>query len=202
VEKKPQPKDPALELTGSAFLYRFKRAIFRLTYQLRNFGLVITAILPTSCLRIFVYRTLFRMKIGPKVYIDRDCHIFGPKRITIKAHAIINRGVVLDGRFPLVIEENASISMYSVILTLQHDLSDPDFISVGAPVTIGKRAFIGTRAIIMPGISIGKGASVAAGAVVTKNVDDFQIVAGVPARVIGSRPANLRYTLSLVSSWP
>lgn len=196
MEKKPLAKESACESTDSAFLYKLKSVFLRLAYQLRNFGLVIAAILPTSSLRIFVYRTFFRMKIGPKVYIDRDCHIFGPKRITIKAHARINRGVVLDGRFPLMIEENASISMYSVILTLQHDLSDLDFLSVGAPVTIGKRVFIGTRAIIMPGITIGEGASVAAGAVVTKNVDDFQVVAGAPARVIGSRPTNLRYTLS------
>jgi maltose O-acetyltransferase len=48
----------------------------------------------------------------------------------------------------------------------------------------------------MPGVIIGEGASVAAGAVVTKNVNSFQVVAGVPARVIGSRPTNLRYTLN------
>ncbi len=47
------------------------------------------------------------------------------------------------------------------------------------------RASIGTHATIMGGITIGKGASIGAGAVVTKDVADFAIVVGVPARVVG-----------------
>ena len=47
------------------------------------------------------------------------------------------------------------------------------------------RASIGTSATIMGGITVGKGALIGAGAVVTKDVPDFAIVVGVPARVIG-----------------
>lgn len=47
------------------------------------------------------------------------------------------------------------------------------------------RASIGTHATIMGGITVGKGALVGAGAVVTKDVPDFAIVVGVPARVVG-----------------
>lgn len=47
--------------------------------------------------------------------------------------------------------------------------------------------FIGPRAIILPGVKIGKGAVVAAGAVVTKDVEKFTIVGGVPAKVVGER---------------
>ena len=50
---------------------------------------------------------------------------------------------------------------------------------------IGKRASIGSNATIIAGVTIGEGALVGAGAVVTKDVPDFAIVAGVPARVIG-----------------
>jgi acetyltransferase-like isoleucine patch superfamily enzyme len=48
-------------------------------------------------------------------------------------------------------------------------------------------AWIGQRAIILPGRRIGRGAVVAAGAVVTRDVAPLEIVAGNPARVIGSR---------------
>lgn len=106
---------------------------------------------------------------------------------------MINRGVILDGRFPLTIGENVSISIQTMILTLQHDLSATDFGAVGAPVIIGDRAFLGARALILPGITIGEGAAVAAGALVTRDVLPFTIVAGVPAKVIGSRPRNLTY---------
>lgn len=54
--------------------------------------------------------------------------------------------------------------------------------SVAGRVQIGDFATIGTNATILPGISIGRGAYVGAGAVVTRDVDDFYVVTGVPAR--------------------
>lgn len=55
------------------------------------------------------------------------------------------------------------------------------------PVVIADDCWIGSRAIILPGISIGKGAVVAAGAVVTKDVPEYTIVGGNPAKVIKYR---------------
>jgi acetyltransferase-like isoleucine patch superfamily enzyme len=53
-----------------------------------------------------------------------------------------------------------------------------------APVKIGNRAWIGARAIILKGVTVGEGAVVGAGSVVTKDVPDWTIVAGNPARII------------------
>lgn len=55
------------------------------------------------------------------------------------------------------------------------------------PVIIGDDVWIGTRAIIMPGVKISNGSIIGAAAVVTKDVPDFAIVGGVPARIIGNR---------------
>jgi acetyltransferase-like isoleucine patch superfamily enzyme len=52
----------------------------------------------------------------------------------------------------------------------------------GAPVVVGNDVWIGYRAIILDGITVGDGAIVAAGAVVTKDVEPYSIVAGVPAK--------------------
>ena len=52
---------------------------------------------------------------------------------------------------------------------------------------IGNDVWIGARAIVMPGIKIGDGAVVGAGSIVTKNVPEYSIVAGVPAKVIKKR---------------
>ena len=65
----------------------------------------------------------------------------------------------------------------------------------GDKVTISDYAWLSSRTTILPGVTIGEGAVVAAGAVVTKDVADHAIVAGVPARVIGTRTANLEYRL-------
>lgn len=55
------------------------------------------------------------------------------------------------------------------------------------PVVIGNDVWIGSRVTIMPGIHIGDGAIVGSSAVVTKDVEPYGIVAGNPAKVIGSR---------------
>lgn len=52
------------------------------------------------------------------------------------------------------------------------------------PVYIDDNAWLGARCIILPGVRIGKGATVGAGSVVTKNVDDYTVVAGNPAKTV------------------
>jgi maltose O-acetyltransferase len=54
-------------------------------------------------------------------------------------------------------------------------------------LTIGNDVWIGRRVMAMPGVRIGDGAIIAAGAVVTKDVPDYAIVGGVPAKVIRFR---------------
>lgn len=55
------------------------------------------------------------------------------------------------------------------------------------PVVIGDDVWIGDRVIILPGVHIGNGCIIGAGAVVTKDVSDYTVVAGNPAKVIRSR---------------
>jgi maltose O-acetyltransferase len=165
-------------------------------WRFRDFCIRMVGHLPFNCIRIGIYRYLFGINIASDVRIEGGCTIWGPKRVTIGKGSVINPSVILDGRFPLTIGSHVSISIRSIILTLEHDLSDHDFRPVGAPVKIGDRVFIGAGAIVLPGVRIGEGAAVAAGAVVTKDVEPFTVVGGVPAKCIGSRPHGLTYVLS------
>ena len=63
-----------------------------------------------------------------------------------------------------------------------------------APPQIGRDVWIGARVTLLPGIHIGDGAIVAAGAVINKDVPDYAIVGGVPARIIGDRRDQSRPT--------
>ena len=56
-----------------------------------------------------------------------------------------------------------------------------------APIIIEYDVWIGVIVTILPGVTVGEGAVIGAGAVVTKNVKPFSIVAGVPAKIIGTR---------------
>ncbi|WP_457286822.1 acyltransferase [Pedobacter sp. UYP24] len=60
------------------------------------------------------------------------------------------------------------------------------------PIRINSNAWIGMNCIILKGVTIGKGAIVAAGSVVTKDVPDWTIVGGNPAKVIKEIPDSLR----------
>jgi acetyltransferase-like isoleucine patch superfamily enzyme len=71
-----------------------------------------------------------------------------------------------------------------VILSASHDVSDSLWSHKKAPIFIGDYAWIATNAIILPGVTIGQGAVVGAGAVVSKNVNDYAIVIGNPAKEI------------------
>lgn len=79
-----------------------------------------------------------------------------------------------------------------VILTHTHNIERTD-IPMGAQgsrvakVVIGNDVWIGMRSIIMPGVNIGNGVVIGAGAVVTKDIPDYAVVGGVPAKIIRFR---------------
>lgn len=55
---------------------------------------------------------------------------------------------------------------------------------LGAPITVGEDCWFGGNVVVCPGVTIGRGVTIGAGSVVTKDVPDFVVVAGNPARVI------------------
>lgn len=136
--------------------------------------------------------SLLGMKIN-KAIIYGTFHIRKPSKITIDEGSVIGHGVTLDGRNGIQIGKNVNFSSEVMIWTMQHDYNDTDFKAVGGPVIIKDYVWVSARAIVLPNITIGEGAVVAAGAVVTKNVEPYTIVGGIPAKKIGIRNKNLNY---------
>jgi len=64
---------------------------------------------------------------------------------------------------------------------LRNGTSGPE---LGAPITVGEDCWFGGGAIVLMGVTIGRGVTIGAGSVVTKDVPDFHVAAGNPARII------------------
>jgi acetyltransferase-like isoleucine patch superfamily enzyme len=121
-------------------------------------------------------------KIGAFVEIQKNAIVAA--RCKISSHTFICEGVtiddeVFDGHGVMFINDRYPRAT-NADGTLQ---SEADW--KVEPTRVKRRASIGTHATIVSGVTIGEGSLVAAGAVVTHDVPDHAIVAGVPARVIG-----------------
>jgi acetyltransferase-like isoleucine patch superfamily enzyme len=152
---------------------------------------------PSHTFRIFILKNL-GANIGKKVAIQRGCTYWKPKKLKVGFGSVIGFNVNLDARKGLTIGNNVTIASEVMFWSLHHDYNDEHFKVIGNEVIIEDYAWICSRSIILPGIKIGKGAVVASGAVVTKNVEPYTIVGGVPAKPIGTRNKNLNYKLHLV----
>lgn len=107
------------------------------------------------------------VSIGKNVFIGSHCHF--------------------DNLFPeyIVIEDNASINSDCMLLTHFNPMLrfKPIMKARVAPIHIGEGAILAVRSTILPGVKIGKNAIVSAGAVVDKNVPDYTLVSGNPAKI-------------------
>ena len=146
----------------------------------------IVGMVPIHTIRWICY-VLAGVKIGKGAHLHMGTQFFNPANVSIGDGTIVGQNAFLDGRDKLKIGKHVDIASDVMIYNSEHDLNATDFVAIQESVEIGDYVFIGPRSIILPGVKIGRGAVVAAGAVVTKDVDDFAIVGGVPAKVIGER---------------
>lgn len=167
----------------------FPKIINRLSNYWLDFELLVLTIvgnIPFHSIRNSIY-SLAGIGLGKGSTLHMWARFYDPKNIAVGEDTIIGDNAFLDGRDKITIGSHVDIASQVLIYNSEHDISASDFHAILAPVEIGDYVFIGPRAIVLPGVKIGQGAIIAAGAVVNKDVPEFAIVAGVPAKVIGVR---------------
>ncbi len=156
---------------------------------------------------ITLRRTLYRMlgaDIERQVVVHYKTEIRAPYRLSIGQGSIIGDNAILDARNNLRIGKHVNLSSNVSIYTEQHDYRDPMFLydnKRNKAVEINDRAWIGSNVTILPGVKIGEGAVCCAGCVVTKDVAPYDVVAGIPAHKINTRPQSLQYEFDGSSGW-
>ena len=142
-------------------------------------------------LRYFIVKRL--LKSCGKDVIVKDRAYFGDgSKLSIGDRSQIGQNVRLLGE--IIIGNDVIMGPDIIIMAVTHDTSNlnrtminPINNPIEKPVLIGDDVWIGTRAIIQPGVTIGNHSIIGSGAVVTKSVDPYSVVAGVPARLIKFR---------------
>jgi acetyltransferase-like isoleucine patch superfamily enzyme len=153
----------------------------------------VVARIPSHFIRLAFYRHVMRFLLENGVAIHLGARFDCAGGLKIGRDSVVNENCRLDTRGGITIGKSVVIAAETIILTADHDLNTPDFRGRTRPVVIDEYVFIGTRAMILPGVSLCRGAAVAAGAVVSRNVSALNIVAGIPARSIGTRKCEMTY---------
>jgi acetyltransferase-like isoleucine patch superfamily enzyme len=117
------------------------------------------------------------VQIGEYVHISSFTHInVGGGNVILENHSNVGSGTRILGGSNKKEGQSMSSASPSAMQVIERKTT-----------ILREYAFLGVNSVVMPGITIGKGAVIGAGAVVTKDVPDYEIWAGVPAEKIGER---------------
>ena len=174
-------------------IYRFLLELYiDLEYIFLNY---IVNHIPCWHIRKFCYRAV-GMKIGKNSRIHMGTKVIRPKRIDIGENCIINESCFLDGRGGLTIGNNASISIYTIILTASHDKHSKDFAYCENSVILEDCVWTGARALILDGSYLKKRCIIGAGSIFKGCAEKNGIYYGIPAKKAGERQLDEDYTLN------
>ena len=128
-------------------------------------------------------KELFHGQVGENTLIFGQLTAVLPKNVTIGSGCTIMDGCVMMGAGDITIENNVLIGAQVKLISNNHDIYDRPVLTV-KPVLIKEGAWIGAGVSILPGVTVGKYAVVGTNSVVTKDIPDYAVAVGIPAKII------------------
>ena len=126
---------------------------------------------------------------GFNIYLPFNIVGYGGIKIGNNVH--INRHAYIQGAGGLIIGDNVHIGPRLLLYTTSHNYNGDaipyDHTIIRKSVIIEDNVWIGAGVTIIPGITIGEGAIIAAGSVISKNIEPYEIVGGMPHRILKKR---------------
>ena len=128
-------------------------------------------------------KELFYNQIGENSIIYNQLTVVCPQSVKIGKNVKVMNGVLMMSAGGITIEDNVIISPNVQLISNNHDPYDR-YVITCKPILIKEGALIGAGATILPGVTIGKYAIIGANSVVSKDIPDFGVAIGTPAKVI------------------
>ncbi len=144
-----------------------------------------------ECMRYLLLK-LFMKKLGKGGWIRDGCSITYPENISIGDKVFINEGVFLEGSGGIEIGNSVAIGHRTSILSNDHGFERKDMLFMEqdkklAKVTIEDDVYFGCNVVVLKGVKIHKGAVIGAHSLVSKDIPEYAVVCGIPARIIRYR---------------
>ncbi len=130
-----------------------------------------------------VLKELFGDNIGEHSYVAPPISGAALNCLKIGSNVFINSNLLAMARGGITIEDDVQIAGNVSLLSNNHDLYDRQIL-LCKPILVQKGAWIGANVCILSGVSVGRYAVVGAGAVVTKDIPDYAVAVGNPAKVV------------------
>ena len=141
---------------------------------------------PFWSLRAFLLR-LFGARIGKGVRLDPSCKVSYPRQLTIGDNCWIGPNNELYNVAPIELGNNVALAQHVKLYTASHDISDPCFATVSAPILIEDCSWLAACSFVGPGVTVRQGAVLGACSNAFEDLDPWSVYVGSPARKIKNR---------------